>query len=195
MTKLRNLHRVIAMILAAFVAAHLGNHVLIFAGADWHIRGMDALRIVYRNPVVEPILIAGFAVQIVIGLRLLWQRGWPQRFWPRLQVLSGGVLALFLIQHISATLLARATIDTNIYFAAAVVSRAPYVWYFAPYYTLGVAALFAHIAVLLHRHPKRRPWAWPVLAAGLTLGVALVAAMMAIDLPPAYDAHIGDGLL
>ncbi len=195
MTRLRSLHRVTAMLLAAFIAAHLGNHLLIFAGAEWHIWGMEALRGIYRNPIIEPLLLAAFVSQIAFGLRLLWQRGWPRRFWPRLQIVSGGFLAFFLVQHIGATLLTRMvfdTIDTNTYWAAAVVSRAPFQWYFAPYYILGVAALFAHMAVVLHRRPAQRMIAWVVLLAGPVAGLAIVKGLMAVELPAAYHAYLDD---
>ncbi|MEY1557722.1 hypothetical protein AB3Y40_18985 [Yoonia sp. R2331] len=195
MTNLRKLHRTTAMILATYIAAHLGNHLLIFLGTDWHLWAMEGLRVIYRNPVVEPLLLAAFAIQIALGLRLLWQRGWPKRFWPRLQIASGAVLALFLMQHIGATLATRmsyAEIDTNVFWAAAVVDRAPFVWYFAPYYTLGVAALFAHLAVVLHRYPAQRKWAVPVLVLGFATGAAIVAALMSVTLPPAYDAYLTD---
>lgn len=195
MTKLRALHRIIAMVLTAFIVAHLGNHLLLFAGADWHIWAMEGLRVVYRNPIVEPILLAAVALQVVIGVRLLWARGWPRRFWPRLQVISGIILALFLLQHVGATLATRViydTIETNVYWAAAVVSRPPFLWYFAPYYTLGVAALFAHFAVVLHRNPARRALAGPVLGLGVIVGASIVTALMALDIPPAYEAYISD---
>lgn len=194
---MRRLHRGLALILGLFIILHLANHIALFSSVKAHLEWQETLRIFYRNPLIEPLLIAGFVLQSIIGLRMIRQRGWPKTLWPRIQTLSGALLALFLIQHITAALITRwlkPEIDTNIYWAASVVSRPEFASYFTPYYALGVTAIFAHIAAWL---ALRRRWvrvANAVLLLGALLGIALVATMMGafhpIELPKAYEAYL-----
>jgi len=142
-------------------------------------------------------LLLGFAAQIIIGARLLWQRGWPPRLWPRIQTISGAALALFLIQHISAALLTRAVkpeIDTNIYWAASVVSRPEFAAYFAPYYAIGLAALIAHLSAWIAMKKRMPRLAYCVLGSGFLASVTLVGALMdgfhPIESPDAYKAYL-----
>ena len=190
---LRRLHRLLAIGLAAFIVLHLANHLLILGGAELHLTVMKALRPLYRNPIVEPILLVGFLVQISLGLRLVWIRGWPKRFWPRLQSLSGLILSLFLAQHIGATLFTRWSLpelDTNTYWAASVVSRAPLSVYFIPYYILGIAALGIHLSSRM----RNRKWARVGACASLACAVLIVAGFAGvfdeIELPSAYHAYL-----
>lgn len=80
-------------------------------------------------------------------------------------------------------------IDTNVYWAAAVVDHAPFAWYFAPYYAFGIAALSAHLAVARHRKPEGRIYTLLVLSTGTILGVAIVAGLMAVDIPARYEVR------
>ena len=186
---LRKLHRVTAAMLAAFILLHLANHLAILIGPGAHLSMMEAIRPLYRNPVVEPLLFAAFAVQLALGLRLMWRRGWPRALWPRIQVTSGGLFALFLIQHLGAVLYMRTAepdLDTNIYWAAAVVSRAPFSLYFIPYYIIGLAALGIHIAAM--RRSVKLASISAILACVIVAGFA--GAFHDIQLPPAYEAYL-----
>ena len=144
---LRPLHRANAMLLGLFLAAHLANHLAALGGVGQHIAVMAALRHVYRGPAVEALLLAGVAVQVLSGLAQV-VRGWRGRrgFVAWLQAGSGAYLALFLLIHVSAVLSGRASgLDTNFHFAAAGMFVAPFQWFFIPYYSLAVAALFSHL--------------------------------------------------
>ncbi len=200
---LAKLHRLNAAVLAAFLVAHMVNHLALAVGFALHIQMMGALRSVYRGQLIEPILIALFAAQLILGMALIFRRGKPEGGWAWLQVLSGGYLAFFLLQHVPAALNLRLRfpeLDTNVYWAASVVSAPPLVWYFAPYYSLAIAALFAHIAAALRfrRWPapasslhKTLPWI------GLLFGCLVVYGLRAglpEGLPPAYQAYL-DSLL
>ena len=196
--RLRRLHRLLSLVLGAFILAHLFNHGALFFGVEPHLAVQEYLRKFYRHPLVEPVLIASFLVQMLAGLRLLWAKGWPKRFWGRLQVVSGGLLGAFLIQHISAALLTRLfkpEIDTNVFWAGAVVSRIEFSWYFAPYYFLGVTALFAHIAAVMVIR-RSLVLGVSVLGAGSVLAWLLVMALMGffypVELPPAHEAYLDD---
>ena len=109
------------------------------------------------------------------------------------------MLALFLMQHISAALLTRllkTEVDTNIYWAAAVVSRIEFALYFAPYYTLGIFALFLHLAAFIALQ-YRNSWGAGtliVLGAGFSLAIvsALAGAFFQIELPIPYQTYLDD---
>jgi len=177
---LTTLHRLLGLVLIAFIAAHLGNHIALFWGVEQHLAIQESLRKSYRHPALETILLAGFASQLFLGLRLLMKRGWPRRFWPRLQLLSGVSLTLFLVQHIGAALYTRAFrpgIDTNIYWAASVVSQTPLALYFAPYYALGVSAVFVHIAAFVALKNRRLRLAWAICILGALFSIVLVMAL------------------
>lgn len=174
---LTRLHRLNAAALGLFLALHLANHATLIAGQAAHGAVMRALRPLYRNAVVEPVLIALFVAQIVLGLLLIRRRGWPRGRWAVAQVASGVTLALFLVQHVPVVLVTRATRDTDTAFAAAVVRGMPGALYFVPYYSLAVAALALHLAAARRfaRWPDPPGWvprALPV--AGLALGTLIV---------------------
>lgn len=189
------LHRALAATLLVFVALHLINNLALFLGPHQHQRVQEALRPIYRNPVIEPLLIAGFGVQLFTGFHMIRRQGWPRTLLRRVQVLSGAIVGLFLVQHISATLLTRMLkpeIDTNIYWAAAVVNRLEFAVYFAPYYALGVAALFAHVAAYVAIRRRQRAIAFVIVAAGAAFAIALVVAMTDISLPVSYETYLDE---
>lgn len=85
MKAVRKLHRYGAVVVALFVLAHLANHLAALGGIDAHLRFMAAARLVYRQPLVELVLLAAVTVQARTGLRLL-AAGWRRPGWlPRLQ--------------------------------------------------------------------------------------------------------------
>lgn len=186
------LHRINACFLGVFLTLHLTNHLLTLVSANTHIAFMGALRQIYRNGVIEPLLIIGLVAQIGLGLGLIAKRGWPKGRWAWVQVISGLTIIVFLVQHVPAVLMARRTLDfdTNIWFASAVVSEMPYLLYFTPYYMLAVIAVFTHIAAALHfRGHLRLARALPVI--GLLWALAAVIPMMRIGpLPAPYDSYL-----
>jgi hypothetical protein len=117
----RKIHRVaVVALLAAFLVAHLANHVF----AAWSIPAqqtvMLALRTWYRTIWMEPVILALFVVAAVTGLlrlRLLTRSG--SNGFRVLQTASGCYLAFFLMSHIWATLDARYHgVDTDWAFAS-----------------------------------------------------------------------------
>jgi len=177
---LRRLHRLNAVALGLFLALHLTNHAALLAGQAAHAGVMAALRPLYRNPLVEPLLIALFAAQIVLGLTLAWRRGRPLNRWALAQLASGLYLAVFLLQHIPAVLLARPATDTDIAFAAATVESLPKALYFAPYYLLAVTALATHLAAALRFARWPAPpgvWARTLPGIGAAFGLVILAGL------------------
>jgi succinate dehydrogenase/fumarate reductase cytochrome b subunit len=201
MSALHKLHRVAASIIALFVAAHLSNHLLALQGVQAHLDFMNGLRHVYRNIVVETVLLVCVLFQVGSGIYFLRAR-WGQRrgFFDRLQAASGGYLAFFLVVHVSAVMLGRAAgLDTNFYFAAAGMHIAPYHFFFVPYYFLAIAAIFGHLACAFHwlaREPvsiaTRNVGACAVLACGVLASTLIVAVFGGVfydvTIPAAYRA-------
>jgi succinate dehydrogenase/fumarate reductase cytochrome b subunit len=198
--QLRQVHRISAVIVGLFALVHIGNHLLALFGPELHIHGMEVLRLGYRQPLVEGILLLAVLVQIVTGGLQLWA-GRGQRFsrFMRLQRWAGLVLALFLLQHLSAIIYGRFVqhVDTDFFFAAAVLVRFPRVLYFAPYYLLGVTALFVHLAIAARPLVARRfgrpaadRSAWVLIGLGGAIGLAILVAftglLYPIQLPPGY---------
>jgi hypothetical protein len=168
---IRILHRASAMLIAPFVLVHLANHLASLASIAAHLRFMDTARLVYRQPVIEALLLAAVAFQGASGSWLAISR-WRQRrgavAW--LQAGSGIYLILFLLNHVGAVLFGRLGLglDTNFYFAAAGLHVAPFQYFFAPYYFLSVVALFTHLGCALY-------WAGPAPWRQRTATVALPA--------------------
>ncbi|MBL9052353.1 MAG: hypothetical protein JNN02_01375 [Tabrizicola sp.] len=163
----RRLHRGLALILGFFLVLHLGNHLAGLWGQDAHLAVQKVLRPLYRNPLVEPLLLAAVAVQVGLGLTLMFRR---RRM--TLQTLSGGYLALFLMIHVGAVMTARwQGTDTTLAFAAAGLhAHAPWPQVFALYYGLAVFAVFAHLSVPLGRRAS-------LLAARVVLGLGAAVAL------------------
>lgn len=191
------LHRLLGLLLIVFIIAHFANYAALFWGVEQYLAVQNVLRKIYRNQFVEPVLIAGFAIQLGLGMRLLLKRGWPRSFWSRLQWASGLILTLFLVQHVGAALYTRAvwpSIDTNVYWAASVVSQTHSALYFVPYYVLGVAAFFAHIAAVLALKKRRKGVAYTLCIFGLVFSISLVmslaGAFFEINLPAPYLSYL-----
>lgn len=109
---------------------------------------MDNLRIVYRNIVVETILLLAVGVQIVSGIKLFFTTKKSGSFFRKLQIWSGLYLAFFLVMHVSAILVGRFVleVDTNFYYGAAGLNIFPLMLFFVPYYGLAILSFFGHIA-------------------------------------------------
>jgi succinate dehydrogenase/fumarate reductase cytochrome b subunit len=147
------IHRIGACVLGAFLTLHLLNHLLAIGGPEAHIHFMEAFRAVYRNRVVEVILLLCAASQVASGLIFI-RRRWRDRHQglDLLQLGSGLYLAFFLLVHVSAVLAGRTRLglDTNFYYAAAGMHVLPYRYFFMPYYFLAVLAITVHLARALH---------------------------------------------
>lgn len=69
---------------------------------------MGALRLAYRRPVVEAVLLGAVAFQVLSGLRLLAVKPVRALTWPdTMQRVSGAYLAVLFLSHLTAALRAR----------------------------------------------------------------------------------------
>lgn len=199
---LHKFHRASAGVIGAYVAVHLFNHLLALRSVEAHIQFMESFRHIYRNPFVEVLLLACAAFQIGSGIYFIQNR-WGKRhgFFERIQAVSGGYLAFFLLAHAGAVLFGRATLDldTNFYYAAAGMHVPPFQYYFVPYYFLAVVAIFGHIACAVHwltrnnlSETARNYFGYTVLAVGVAASTLIVAAFSGafydIKIPQKYQA-------
>jgi hypothetical protein len=198
---LRAYHRTSALIAGGFLLLHMGNHAVGLFGQTAHIAAMGLIRPLYRNAVVEPILLVLLTFQIVSGLAMVI-KGWRNRnglvAW--LQALSGLYLAAFLAIHVTSVLAGRwqLGLDTNFNFAAAGFHVAAWPFYFAPYYFFAVAALFTHVGCALYWNlgtgrgsvPRRTMIAFTAGGAmfALAITLALGGALFPVTIPDRYLA-------
>lgn len=197
-----SLHRLTGLALLLFIASHLAVHLVALHSPEAHGAALAVVRKAYRPMLVEPLLIAAFAVQIGIGLRLAWGRwragvGGAMARW---QLASGLYLALFLVNHVGAALATRYAfgLDTNFHWAAATLLHPVTRWTFYPYYAAAVMALFVHLAAALHFHGSSLAVVRLVVTGGMMVTAAILLAfggwLYPLALPPANRAYL-DGLL
>jgi hypothetical protein len=148
----RVVHGVAASVILVYVLFHLTNHLLGLLGPEVHAAVMKTGRLVYRSPVVEPLLVALMLFQVMVGVRLAWRwSSLPVDAFRVFQIGSGVYLAAFILTHLnSAFISARAVHHTETDWAWA--SGAPVglihdAWSIrlVPHYALGVFFVLAHL--------------------------------------------------
>lgn len=202
---MRRLHSFAGLTLAVFVALHLTNHLSSLYGPQQHIDTMNTLRVFYRHPIAETLLLGAVVVQIVSGWRLFRAtRHTATTFWPKLHRWTGLYLAIFLIIHLSAVLGGRLVLglDTNFYFGVAGLNTFPFNLFFVPYYGLAILAFFGHVAAIHRRKMSRtvlglkpKNQANLILALGVVLTVlifyGLTNGFQGVTIPSKYGVLIG----
>lgn len=202
---LKTLHAFSGLVLAAFVAVHLFNHAFSLLGAEAHIGLMNTLRVVYRHPVAEAVLMGAVLVQVGSGLRLVWA-GRPRTGagFGRLQRWSGLYLAGFFLIHLGAVWGGRLVLnlDTNFYFGVAGLNTFPFNLFFVPYYGLAVFSFFAHVAgahrrrmrhVVLGLTPRQQAIGIVAFGVLVTFGLlfGLTNGFRGVAIPAEYGVLVG----
>jgi succinate dehydrogenase/fumarate reductase cytochrome b subunit len=188
---MNQLHRISGIYLSFFITLHLCNHLVALVGVEQHIAVMYALRVLYKNPLIEGGLLIAIGAQLVSGLRLAvhyyrlkkQKKALAGHRWKRWQVYSGLYLTFFLLAHTTATLSAYygMGIDTNFYFAAMVVQFFPYALFFVPYYSLGIVAYVLHLLCLWRLRQRQQAQADKKARIILVLG-GLLAFLIVVGL-------------
>jgi succinate dehydrogenase/fumarate reductase cytochrome b subunit len=189
---LRRAHRGSAMLIGIFITLHLANHLAAMGGQEQHITVMDGLRILYRNIVVETLILLAFLWQAGSGMAMVIAGRHDRRgivAWA--QAGSGIYLAIFLCIHVGALLTARTQgIDTNFNFAAAGIHAGASA-FFVPYYFLSVAAIGTHVACAVYWSGHKRV-AIVFAGAGAVAGALIIALLsgliVPVTIPPPYLA-------
>ena len=202
---MKKAHYFSGILIAIFVGLHLINHLVSLAGIEAHQDLMDSLRIVYRNPVVEALLLLAIGFQIITGLRLFRkQRKLRPQGYAKLQGWTGLYLALFSIIHVSAVLAGRwlLRLPTDFYFAAAGLNTFPTALFFVPYYFLGVFSVFGHLAAVHAQKMKRSLFGLSAIqqanilvSVGVVVGLCILygftGGFQGIAVPTEYDVLVG----
>jgi hypothetical protein len=138
-------------ILLLFVGPHIGNHLAGIWSGSVHIAIMNVARHVYRNDIVQPVLLALIGFQILSGAILVARRmRMPSDIFGTVQTMCGVYIGVYFLAHMTAVFAARyAEIDTN------------WSWLTRPndsllasllklrliaHYWVGPIAIFAHVA-------------------------------------------------
>jgi hypothetical protein len=185
----RVVHGVAASVILVYVLFHLTNHLLGLLGPDVHAAMMKVGRLVYRSPVVEPILVALMLFQVMVGIRLAWRwSSLPADAFRVFQIGSGVYLAAFILTHLnSAFVSARAVhhIDTNWAWASGAPTGLIHdAWSIrlVPHYALGVFFVLAHLCSglrgVLIAHGVGATSVNRIWAAGLMLSALVSVAIM-----------------
>lgn len=198
-------HFISGIILATFVLLHLYNHSLSMFGVDQHLAFMTDARKIYRNQVVELILMCAISFQLLSGIYLfVRKRKSTHPVFDRLQIYSGLYLAIFFLVHLSAVWVGRLylKLDTNYYFGVAGLTHFPFNLFFIPYYALAILSFFTHIAAVHHSKMKSNVFGLSpviqsiyILVVGVILTClilsALIHAWSSGMMPQAYKVLIG----
>lgn len=196
---IKTVHRTLAFALLLFVVMHMLTHLSGLWGIETYNQVQTAFRKIYHIPIIEFGILAGFCAQVILGSILLYQnwRRLMRTVWGRVQGFSGILVLFFLSQHIPALVITRFVtgMDTNFYWPASVTNGAPFVYYFVPYYVIGVVAFFVHMAcfarlALIRVGSKKvaRHLFWGISFFGLLVAVLIVAMLTGVF----YDVNLPD---
>jgi len=148
----QRVHRLSASLLVLFGVAHVANHLASVDSLQAHVTVQNLLRSVYRQPVVEVLIVAAALLQVLTGwvtvARVRLQRSNGLR---NLQVLAGAYLGMFFLSHLTGVFGGRLqNADTTFAWAtggAGGLLSNPRLGSFLPYYSLAVFAFSVHAAV------------------------------------------------
>src|SRR6516165_3807023 len=101
---LRVAHGVSALALVMiFLALHIANHLMFPAGAETYNAVMKVFRHVYRNDILQPLVVALFLFQVGTGLFFVWRHtAAPTDRFRTFQIASGVYLAFYLLDHMDS---------------------------------------------------------------------------------------------
>jgi hypothetical protein len=151
---LRVAHGISALgIIAIFLALHLANHLTFILGPDTYRAFMKAVRHVYRQEFVQPLLVALFLFQVGSGVYLATHSDVrPMDRFRTFQIASGIFLAAYVLGHMNSVFVfARLYLGINSDWAFATGAPSGLIkdaWNIrlVPHYGLGVFFVLSHLA-------------------------------------------------
>ncbi|MDY0883593.1 hypothetical protein ACFPL7_11600 [Dongia soli] len=151
---LRIAHGVAALtLIMVFLALHLTNHLMFPAGQETYDAVMKVFRHVYRNNILQPLVVALVLFQVCSGLFFVWRlTAAPSDRFRTFQIGSGVYLAFYVVGHMDSVFIFARTylgIDTGWGFATgAPTGLVNDSWNIrlVPHYWLGVFFVLAHLA-------------------------------------------------
>jgi hypothetical protein len=180
-----------AAIVVIFLAWHFANHMTAAWSLEENKKIMDLLRVWYRSDIVQPILVALLAFQLLSGLRLLWAAIARRTadIYSSIQTATAAYVAVYVTSHLIAVfILGRVFlgIDTTFEWASGAPTgllHDPWNVRLIPHYSLAPLFVISHLAMglraVLLGHGVRAAFAnrlaWVIC--GIGLGVSLVIAI------------------
>ncbi len=151
---LRVAHGVSALALVViFLALHIANHLVFPAGEGTFNAVMKLFRHVYRNDILQPLVVALFLFQVGTGLFFVWRLTTaPSDRFRTFQIASGVYLAFYLLDHMDSVFIFARTylgIDTDWAWATgAPTGLVKDSWNIrlVPHYWFGAFFVLAHLA-------------------------------------------------
>lgn len=174
-------------ILLLFVGPHIGNHLAGFWSGSVHTEIMNAARRVYRDDIVQPVLLALIGFQILSGIVLVRSKmRMPSDIFGAVQTMCGAYIGVYFLAHMTAFAARNADVDTN------------WAWLTRPnnsmlgslsnlgliaHYWVGPIAIVAHVAcglrAVLLQHNVSTATANRLALALITLGVVASSLIIA----------------
>jgi hypothetical protein len=151
---LRVAHGVSALALVMiFLALHIANHLMFSTGEGTYNAVMKVFRHVYRNDILQPLVVALFLFQVGTGLLFVWRlSAAPSDRFRTFQIASGVYLAFYVLGHMDSVFIFARTylgIDTGWDFATGAptgIIKDPWNIRLLPHYWLGGFFVLAHLA-------------------------------------------------
>ncbi|WP_206951473.1 hypothetical protein [Trinickia acidisoli] len=179
-------------ILGVFLAPHLFNHLFGILGPDAHKSIMKVLEVVYRQHIVEPLLVVAFIFQIISGLVLLRPKMVRKGdLLDSVQTASGMFLTFFIASHINAVFVLARYFGTETNYAWATGLPAGLIkdeWNIRllPHYSMAVFLVICHVACGLrvvtrtHGMPVARSnmIAWGIVGIGGVVTAVVTAGLV-----------------
>jgi len=202
---MKKIHYISGLTITIFIGLHLFNHLAAVLGDEVHIALMDKLRIIYRNVILESILLFSVFVQIISGINLYSsKRRLVRNNYEKLQIWTGLYMAFFLVIHVGAVLIGRyiLNLDTNFYFGVAGINTFPLNLFFIPYYGLAILSFFGHISGIHFQKMKKEIFGLTIekqsniiLIIGIILTMIILYGMTngfkGVEIPEEFNIIIG----
>ena len=175
---LRVAHGVSALALVMiFLALHIANHLMFPAGEGSYDAVTKVFRRVYRNDILQPLVVALFLFQVGTGLFFVWRlTAAPSDRFRTFQIASGVYLAAYMLGHMDSVFIFARTylrIDTGWDFATgdpAGMIKDPWNIRLLPHYWLAMFLVLSHLAsgarVIMITHGVGKALADRLLVAG-----------------------------
>jgi len=184
-------------ILLLFIGPHIVNHAAGLWNGAVHIAIMNVMRHVYRNDIVQPVLLALIGFQILSGTALVRRRmRMPSDFLGTVQTMGAVFVGVYFLAHMTAVFATRHTgTDTNWIWLtrpndSMLVSLSPSNLRLLAHYWVGPIAIVAHVAcglrmVLLQRDispATTNRIALALIAAGVVTSSIILAALLNVHI-------------
>jgi len=102
--RVKQIHRFTAIILGLFILSHLTVHLFALGGIEAHLKALDSVQWVYRNPIGEALLVIAIAVQIFTGLKRLKAKRKNRSRWAKAQRLQAHFMTCRLRKRLQITI-------------------------------------------------------------------------------------------